>query len=99
MAKTYECPRCNGTGHIKEYGHIRDGVCFKCSGTGKVNRKPATRKAKGPDPRIAAESKRKMDIAKEKYANDPRLTVPTTHDCYYMHAIELAQKDGIWETL
>lgn len=31
------CPRCAGTGNLTEYFHVRDGVCFKCNGTGKVN--------------------------------------------------------------
>jgi len=28
------CNRCGGRGHIPEYRHVRDGICFKCWGTG-----------------------------------------------------------------
>lgn len=30
------CPRCSGRGHIREFGHVRSGTCFKCKGTGNV---------------------------------------------------------------
>jgi hypothetical protein len=26
------CPRCNGTGFLKEYHYFKDGVCFSCQG-------------------------------------------------------------------
>lgn len=29
------CPKCQGKGHIKEYGHVQAGVCFECNGTGR----------------------------------------------------------------
>lgn len=45
--KQIECPRCDGTGYIKAYGHVADGICFKCEGTGKVNA-PRPRKATAP---------------------------------------------------
>lgn len=32
--KTNECPRCSGTGRLKEYGYVNGGVCFKCNGRG-----------------------------------------------------------------
>lgn len=37
-----ECPRCtNGKGRIHAFSHVLGGVCFKCSGTGYVERKTA----------------------------------------------------------
>lgn len=32
----FTCGKCNGKGRIREYGHVADGVCFECGGTGKV---------------------------------------------------------------
>lgn len=29
-----KCERCGGSGHFKEYKHVKNGVCFKCNGTG-----------------------------------------------------------------
>lgn len=29
------CPKCNGNGRIKEYGHVQGGICFECNGTGR----------------------------------------------------------------
>lgn len=29
------CPKCDGRGYIQEYGHIANGVCFKCNGSGR----------------------------------------------------------------
>ena len=28
------CPRCSGTGYLSYYGHVYNGVCFKCNGSG-----------------------------------------------------------------
>lgn len=28
------CPRCNGTGHLPQFGHIQSGECFQCGGSG-----------------------------------------------------------------
>lgn len=30
----YNCPKCGGTGLLTEYTHIERGVCFKCRGSG-----------------------------------------------------------------
>lgn len=30
------CTKCNGTGIIPEYGHVKNGKCFACNGKGKV---------------------------------------------------------------
>lgn len=29
------CSKCGGTGQLPEYGHVDNGVCFKCAGSGK----------------------------------------------------------------
>ncbi len=97
--KMYQCPRCDGDGRIKEYGHIQSGICFKCSGTGKVNRKPSTPKARKRNPEVLAENNRKNAAAIELYKNDNRAGVEYGNPYFYMHAIELAKKDGVWDTL
>ena len=28
------CTRCDGTGYIPLFSHVKDGVCFRCNGTG-----------------------------------------------------------------
>ena len=28
------CPRCNGKGNLYGYGHINNGICYKCNGVG-----------------------------------------------------------------
>lgn len=28
----FECPRCNGKGHLPEFRHVKNGVCFLCAG-------------------------------------------------------------------
>jgi len=29
------CPRCGGTGHLPQYSHYCEGLCFECLGVGK----------------------------------------------------------------
>jgi hypothetical protein len=29
-----ECPRCHGEGRIKAFGHVKEGICFRCWGHG-----------------------------------------------------------------
>lgn len=31
------CQKCASKGHIKEYKHVQDGICFTCDGSGFVN--------------------------------------------------------------
>jgi len=31
-----ECPKCNGSGYINAFAHIKSGECFVCGGKGKV---------------------------------------------------------------
>jgi len=96
----YTCQRCNGKGRLPEHSNVMNGVCFKCNGTGKQASKPRKPKArKGPDPRIAQENSRKQAQAIEMYKDDPRAGVEYGHQYFYMHATELAKKDGAWETL
>ena len=28
------CGRCQGRGHMAEFGHVYNGICFECNGTG-----------------------------------------------------------------
>lgn len=35
------CPRCGGTGHLHGYEYVQGGICFKCEGSGVVE-KPRT---------------------------------------------------------
>lgn len=96
----YTCQRCDGEGYLKEHRHVEGGVCFKCNGTGKQATKPRKPKAPSkPKPEILAENTRKMNIAIEMYRNDDRAGVSPTNQHFYMHAIELAKKDGVWDTL
>jgi hypothetical protein len=32
----YPCAKCSGSGVIHEFGHVKNGVCFDCGGTGEV---------------------------------------------------------------
>lgn len=36
MNEMTKCPKCGGSGELKEYRHIANGVCFHCHGTGKA---------------------------------------------------------------
>ena len=94
----YTCPRCNGQGTIKEYSHIRGGLCFQCSGKGKVDRKPRERTSK-KDAALMAENSRRYAEAMALYQGDVRLTISPNHPYFYMHAQELAKLDKVWETL
>lgn len=40
-----QCPKCNGLGVIREYGHIANGVCFHCKGSGMVAKSGRTPKS------------------------------------------------------
>lgn len=92
-----KCKRCSGKGIIAEYAHIRGGLCFKCNGTGKSKERQSS--ATPPNQSKIDESNRKDKRARELYKDDPRLRVAITHPYAYAHICELAQKDGIWDTL
>ena len=32
------CDKCGGTGRLKHYAHVDNGVCFKCGGNGKTGK-------------------------------------------------------------
>lgn len=32
------CTKCEGTGKLKHFSHVDNGICFKCGGSGKGNR-------------------------------------------------------------
>lgn len=50
----YICPRCNGNGKIEKYNHVENGICFECSGSGRVTQEEKERIEK----EIAKEVKR-----------------------------------------
>ena len=36
--RTYQsevCPKCHGSGYLREYDYVEGGVCFCCNGTGR----------------------------------------------------------------
>ena len=39
---TATCGKCDGKGVLSYYGHIANGVCFDCQGTGKISWKDRT---------------------------------------------------------
>jgi len=98
MKKMMTCPRCNGEKRIKEYRHFASGICFKCNGKGEVPyRKQRT--PKQVDPKIAEDNQRRYIKALEIYRNDSRIQVKQSHAYFGYHTRELAQSDGIWESL
>jgi hypothetical protein len=50
----YICPRCNGSKIIDKYKHVEGGICFECSGSGRVTQEEKERIEKD----IAREAKR-----------------------------------------
>lgn len=95
----HTCPRCNGSGRLDKYDHIRSGVCFKCGGTGKVSRKE--RKNAAPRPRDEAKvAERKALVERamndERVWNSPRMTVAKDHPYAQQHAIEVYQWHERW---
>lgn len=51
--RTVSCPKCSGSGIVQRFGHVKNGVCFDCNGTGRIAAyaRPSTRKV---DPRKIA---------------------------------------------
>lgn len=108
--KQINCPRCDGTGHIPEYFNIRDGLCFKCGGSGKVNApRPlsanalAKKAAKQSEKEAARqiyidEQNRKTRIAVERYQNDPRIPKWIDAEWIPVHCIQWAKYDRVWDT-
>lgn len=61
----FECPKCAGTGYIREYNHVAGGVCFLCNGKGTVDRLPRERKPRKqltPEEKRAKQAKQERDI-------------------------------------
>ena len=61
------CTRCDGRGYISYYDHVSGGMCFKCHGTGKLERPHVI---KVPTPEHAAELDRKREERAFKKAMD-----------------------------
>lgn len=109
VTKMEQCERCNGKGHIKAYGHVMDGVCFKCGGSGKQEAKKVRKpSAKQLAAKAAKEARREADAQEynrkltevvKRYTGDPRIRVAQDHDWYKQHCIQWAQFDGVWDTL
>jgi DnaJ-class molecular chaperone len=38
MREQINCPKCHGGGYIARYGHTLEGICFRCNGSGKINK-------------------------------------------------------------
>jgi excinuclease UvrABC ATPase subunit len=73
----YICPRCNGNGIIEKYMHVDNGICFECSGSGKVTQeekerieKDITREAKRNNTRITNNQDRLESQLKKQWFND-----------------------------
>jgi len=47
-AALVSCPKCSGTGRIRAFSHIENGVCFLCAGNGDI---VASRAPMAPAPR------------------------------------------------
>lgn len=60
---SYCCPKCNGRGEIRAYWYIAGGVCFKCGGSG-VLEKMRTWKEYTPEYAAKLEAKRAEREAK-----------------------------------
>lgn len=57
---TTPCSKCNGSGYLSVFAHYAGGVCFACSGSGRVavRKAPATRQPAGRAAHIAAQEAR-----------------------------------------
>ena len=38
------CYKCNGTGYIREFSHVQNGVCFACGGGNRRQQEPMSYK-------------------------------------------------------
>ncbi len=59
------CTKCHGTGIVYRYGHVLDGVCFQCEGTG-VTKKRKEVKSKEQNPILAS----KEPVQFDKWSSD-----------------------------
>jgi DnaJ-class molecular chaperone len=111
MPKTeVECPRCNGKGVLRAYGHIRDGICFNCGGTGKVMM--SNRKSTKTQHQLDTEARYKRDReeaarinhehqlrAKEYYKDDRRIPAGLTEEARMEWYEKLARRDYKWDDI
>ena len=63
------CPKCNGTGHIAAFSHIKNGQCFKCEGTGKVKGTCNTRQLTQAQQEAQAEKQDRIREENARLAN------------------------------
>ena len=47
------CPKCNGSGYLKGFTHVENGICFCCLGSGKVEGEENKEKNIANDERLA----------------------------------------------
>jgi len=64
------CPKCEGKGRLWEYGHVLNGVCFRCNGTGTAMLTPAQK--------AAAEARAAQKAAEIIRPDDPRIALWAT---------------------
>ena len=70
-----ECSRCDGKGKVQGFGHVANGVCFSCHGTGvelvsdRARAEPKARKL-GADERATVEAERLEQVALIKQPGD-----------------------------
>jgi hypothetical protein len=38
--QTYPCSKCDGSGTLRAFANIQNGICFRCGGTGTQTSKP-----------------------------------------------------------
>ena len=65
-ARVGKCSRCGGSGHLGQFGHVENGVCFRCNGTG----------TELPRPRITPQMR---DAAKAGYARTAQRKAACDH--------------------
>lgn len=52
--ETQPCSKCHGTGTITRYGHVVEGICFQCKGSGVTKKRREIKekvKAGRPEPK------------------------------------------------
>lgn len=84
MTHEVPCDRCLGRGRIAGFSHVQGGVCFKCGGSGVLQRVATTpaaeaRRAKAKAKRAAEQAQRvaegnaRAEARRLLYENDPRI--------------------------
>ncbi|MCM3405490.1 hypothetical protein [Cytobacillus oceanisediminis] len=62
--KLYPCDKCDN-GQIARYGHVDNGVCFKCNGKGKLSYDPSPKDLKVD--RIEWNEQERLEIEAEQH--------------------------------